>query len=253
MIRMKRNTTITDENNTGYTGMNGKKNNQQYRNEQSCNPANESDFEIVKFESIDGEEKENFEKICILRNTISSYLFEYLHGFHIPTYFISKRSGTEMSVKKTERIPLLFKIFNSANGQLAKRFGLKEGVNIEFPIIEHYYLLNTRGNSWVNEYHVYGLGISTPEEFKQMNRIAAKVNAVLRGLCDRRQLHLGELNLMFGRSKGQILLCGEISPATCQFFDASGEQKHKRDKYTLEQNNAVESLIELAERLMVKV
>lgn len=207
---------------------------------------------ILRFEPETEEEKGNQQKLAALRNTISSYLFEYLHGFHLPTHFVSKISEIEMSVKKSAPISLGFRIYNTANGQLTKRFGLKEGVNIEFPIIEHYYNMNNRCVSWVNEYHVYGLGISTPEEFRQMNRIATKVNAVLRGLCDRRNLSLSELNLTFGRLKGQPILCGELSPVSCHFLDASSEQKNKRDRFTFGHDNTQEALMELADRLMVK-
>ena len=90
------------------------------------------------------------------------------------------------------------------------------------------------------------------EEFRQMNRIATKVNAVLRGLCDRRSLSLSELNLTFGRLKGQPILCGELSPVTCHFLDASSEQKNKRDRFTFGHDNTLETLMELADRLMVK-
>jgi len=222
------------------------------QNAQINSPSGETDFTVLTFESENEEGKENQQKLCALRNAISTYLFEYLHGFHIPTHFVSKLSEMEMSVKKAEAISLIFKIYNTVNGQLTKRFGLREGVSIEFPIIEHYYIMNNRGSSWVNEYHIYGLGISTPEEFKQMNRIATKVNAVLRGLCDRRNLNLSEVNLTFGRFKGQALLCGELSPLTCHFLDASHDQKSKRDRFTLVQENAQEALMELADRLMVK-
>jgi phosphoribosylaminoimidazole-succinocarboxamide synthase len=213
----------------------------------------EAELTVLKFDAETEEGKENQQKLATIRNTISSYLFEYLHGFHIPTHYVSKLSEIEMSVKKSEPISLSFKIYNTANGQLTKRFGLKDGLNIEFPIIEHYYNMSNRSVSWVNEYHVYGLGISTPEEFKQMNRIATKVNAVLRGLCDRRKLNLSEVNLTFGRLKGQPILCGELSPFTCHFVDASTEQKNKRDRFTVGHENTLDALTELADRLMVKV
>ena len=249
---MKQHSTVTGDDNASTCGINGTKNPLAGQNGLIYTSSGDTDFAVLTFNYENKEGKENVQKLNTLRNTISSYLFEYLQGFHIPTYFISKRSETEMSVKKTQRIPLIIRIYNSANGQLTKRFGLKEGMNIEFPILEHYYTLNARGNSWVNEYHIYGLGILIPEEFKQMNRIATKVNAVLRGLCDRRQLSLPELCLTFGRFKGQMLLCGELSPATCHFLDASGENKNKRDRFALAQDDAVESLFELSDRLLVK-
>jgi len=188
-----------------------------------------------------------------LRNKISSYLFEYIEGFHIPTHFISKLSDVEMMVKRTEIIPLTVKVFNSVSGTLMKRFNVKEIIQTDFPIIEHYFNNGTRTNAWVNEYHVYALGFATPEEFKQINRIASKTNAVLRGLCDRRNLSVVDLHLEFGRYKNQVILIDEISPLNCHFLDVSNGNRAKRDKYSIDHENAEEALTELADRLMSKI
>jgi len=210
---------------------------------------------IQKFEygESDQEQNQKMRSFDILRNRISSYLFEYLDGFHIPNHFVSKASETEMIVKKTEIIPFYVKLYNVADGTLLKRFNFKENVSVEFPILEHYYSNGTKANAWVNEYHVYALSLATPIEFKQINRIATKVNAVLRGLCDRRGLMLTDLHLEFGRYKGQILLIDELSPLTCHFLDMQVEQKSKRDRFSLESDNAEQNLKELSDRLLVKV
>ncbi|MDI6765639.1 MAG: phosphoribosylaminoimidazolesuccinocarboxamide synthase [Bacteroidota bacterium] len=189
----------------------------------------------------------------ILRNEISSYLFEYLEGFHIATHFIQKLSGTEMVVRQTDTIPLTVKIFNCVNGTLLKRLGLKDGVQTDIPIIEHYFQNDQRNGSWVNEYHVYALGLATPDEFKQINRIVSKVNAILRGLCDRRQLMLADLQLEFGRYKNQIILSDELSPLTCHFLDMAVESKTKRDRFTPEKEASDGAITELRDRLTSKV
>ena len=188
-----------------------------------------------------------------LRNDISSYLFEYLDGFHIPTHYAGKISETEMLIRRTDIIPLTVKAYNSLNGPLMKRLNAKETIQTDLPIYEHYYNTDTKTNTWVNEYHVYALGIATPEEFKQINRISSKVNVVLRALCDRRNLAISELYLEFGRYKGQILLIDEVSPLNCRFLDMLNGNKTKRDKYSLEQENSETALMELSNRLMSKI
>src|SRR5882762_4241438 len=45
-------------------------------------------------------------EIAILRNGISSYLFEYVEEFRIASHFVNRLSETEMTVKKTEPIPI---------------------------------------------------------------------------------------------------------------------------------------------------
>ncbi len=183
--------------------------------------------------------------IAVLRNSISSYLFEYVEEFRIATHFVGKISGTEMSVKKTDPIPIAVKVLNVDDGTLLSRFGLKG--SLEFPVIEHF---SSPGNAWVNDYHVYALGLATPEEFKQINRLAAKVNAVIRGLCDRRKLSLADIRLHFGRFKGQVLLCDELSPFTCTFIDMKNPAE--RGKYGPESKDAANALAELCDRLMLK-
>ncbi len=192
-------------------------------------------------------------QLDILRNDISSYLFEYIEGFHIPTHFVKKISNTEMIVRQTDTIPLTVKILNCVNGSMLKRLGLKGKIQADIPIIEHYFQNDQRNDSWVNEYHVYALDIATPDEFKQINRIVSKVNAVLRGLCDRRQLMLADLQLEFGRYKNQIILRNELSPLTCHFLDMAVESKTKRDRFIPEKEFSEGAITELRDRLTLKV
>ena len=192
------------------------------------------------------------EKLDTLRNEISSYLFEYLDGFHIPTHFVTRLSDIEMSVRRTELIPIAVKVFNIVNGALGKRLGLKDNIQTELPIIEHYYINGQKNGSWINEHHVYALSLATPEEFKQMNRIATKANAVLRGLCDRRQLILAETQFEFGRFKNQIVLINEISPLTCHFLDLTSDNKAKRDRFLIDNEGAADAISQLRDRLLLR-
>ncbi|MBA4312049.1 MAG: hypothetical protein C0417_05425 [Chlorobiaceae bacterium] len=187
-----------------------------------------------------------------LRNRISSYLFEYLDGFHIPTHFIAKVSATEMMIRRTEPVAITLKVHNLINGSLTKRLGIKETANIDLPIIEHYFRNGQRNGTWLNEHHIYALGIATPDEFKHINRIAAKANAILKSLCERRQLILADAQFEFGRAKTQIFLADELSPITCHFLDGSIEGKSKRDRFQLDQNDANIVISQLADRIMLK-
>ena len=187
-----------------------------------------------------------------LKNSISSYLFEYLDGYHIPTHYIRKMSDTDSLVRKLEMIPLLIKVYNYAIGPLARRFGRKDGTPLDFPVIEHYYRTGAQGLSWTNEYHLYAFGIMTPDEFKQINRLSTKINAVLRSLCDRRKLTLVDIQLEYGRYNGQIYLGDELSPAACHFWDAAAEGRTQRDRFAPDSENAEESYAELLERLSMR-
>ena len=212
------------------------------------------DIIIQEFTDISPDESKKHSEVkqlCSLRNEISSYLFGYVEGFHVSTHFVSKFSPTAMVVKRTELIPMMVRIYNIASGSLVKRFGLKNGKALDFPVIEHYYGTGKRVPVMVNEYHMYAFNITVPEEYKQINRMASKVNAALRGLCDRRQLVLADLQLAFGRYKNQVVLSDELSPFTCHFLDAAlGD---RQDKFLPDHENAVESFFELHSRLKAKV
>jgi phosphoribosylaminoimidazole-succinocarboxamide synthase len=191
-------------------------------------------------------------QLAQFRNRISSYLFEYLNGFHIPTHFIARISATEMMVRRTEPIAITVKVHNIINGSLTKRLGIKETDNIDLPIIEHYLRNGQKNGAWLNEHHAYALGIATTEEFKQINRIVSKANAILKSLCERRQLILGEAQFEFGKSKGQLMLIDELSPLTFYFYDSSIENKSKRDRFQLDRDGAEGAIAQLADRIMLK-
>jgi phosphoribosylaminoimidazole-succinocarboxamide synthase len=184
-----------------------------------------------------------------IRNEISSYLFEYIEGFHIPTHFVSKLTGTEMLVRTTETVPLEVCVYNVSDKSFTERYGLPDGQLLDFPIIEHYFLNKEGTRLLANEYHFFALGVVSPEEFKQVNRIASKVNAVLRGLCDRRQLTLFHLKLYFGRSRGQLIVIDEISPSTCRITSKEHGRGHRGANHEQDET----ALVELRDRLLLKV
>ena len=226
------------------------------RDGKSLYQSDKPDLLIQEFGSPEPSNVNKFKKkrsVGSIRNEISCYLFEYLEGFHIPTCFVGKLSSSQMMIKRVDLFPLSVKVFNSPSEALAGRLGITQKTNLDFPIIEHYYASGKANSSWVNEYHVYALDVATPEEFKGINRLTAKVNAVLRGLCDRRQLALSDLHLTFGRWKAQIVLADELSPTNCHFLDLAKEDPSQRDRFQVDSPNSEEALSELCDRLMLKV
>lgn len=199
------------------------------------------DFLIMEFKAGAGRKKSQ----AALRNEISSYLFEYLEGFQVNTHFAKKVSDTEMQVRKLHMFPIIVKVFNIATGSLAKRFDTKDGTALSFPVIECVYKNRDLGFPWINESHVAALNLATPDEFRAMTRLASKVNAILRALCERRDLILAALSLEFGRHKGQILLGDELTPSTCLVWDKSAKTRADREKYRMENPNIEENLKEL--------
>ncbi|TAK67103.1 MAG: hypothetical protein EPO24_00840 [Bacteroidetes bacterium] len=188
-----------------------------------------------------------------LRSGISCYLFEHIDGFHIPTHFVKRLSDTEMMVRKLEMIPVSVRAYNFSVGSIPERFGIAAGSQLEFPVFEYYLHASNQQVTWVNEHHLYALGIATPDECKQINRLTSKINAVLRALCLRRKLALVEMQLEFGRYKGQIYLGDDLSPRTCRFGDASTENGVDVNKYSPKGDDAEAVYTELLNRLSLKI
>jgi len=125
-----------------------------------------------------------------------------------------------MLVRKTDRIPVSVCLWNAGHRRLADLYGLSDAGLFEFPVIEHYVHRPGGVKTAVNEYILSALGVVSPEEFKQLNRIASKTNAVLRALAERRKLAFLSGEFSFGRNNGQIFVTDEVSSVNCRFAEA---------------------------------
>jgi phosphoribosylaminoimidazole-succinocarboxamide synthase len=187
--------------------------------------------------------------VATLANEISSYLFKYLAGFRIPTHFMDKVSSSEMLVKQLAMIPLEVRVHNVAAGEFCKRFGMKEGTELTVPIIEHYYKNPDIGNPLTNEFHIYSLGLATPEQLRSINRLASKTNVVLKSFFDRRELKLLSMNLEFGVIGNQIMIGDEISPRTCRFADMQKKERGTKDIFANDNGDTLEAYTEVRNRI----
>ncbi len=160
---------------------------------------------------------------------ISSYAFQFLESYQIPTHFIRKHDEKSLLVRRLEMIPLVVKVRNVATGEFARDFKLEEGAVLPAPIIE-FYLKNSKLNfPFINEYHLYAFGVSNQDEVRMIQRLTAKVNAVLKNFCERRQFLLTSFSLEFGRMKDRIFVADEISLDTLQITEASSGRRLDRE------------------------
>ena len=187
--------------------------------------------------------------IATLSNEISSYLFKYLAGFRIPTHFSAKVSKSEMLIKQLTMIPLEVRVHNVASGEFSKRFGMKEGTELTVPVIEHYYKNPDLGNPLTNEFHIYSLGLATPEQLRAINRITSKTNVVLKSFFERRELKLLSMRLEFGAAGTQIMIGDEISPRTCRFADMQKKDRGVKDIFSDGTADTLEACTEVRNRI----
>lgn len=77
--------------------------------------------------AFNGTKKGSFEGKGRICNEISTYLFEYLENYHVPTHFVKKLDDTEMLVKRLEMIPIEIVVRNVATATLSKTYNIEEG------------------------------------------------------------------------------------------------------------------------------
>jgi phosphoribosylaminoimidazole-succinocarboxamide synthase len=156
-----------------------------------------------------------------INNQISTFLFNYLSGFNIPTHFIKNFNEQEMLVRNTEMIPVEIRIHNISNKNFSKRFGIEEGKELPNPVIEYYYKNNSDHKAMMNNSHILALDIATTEELKTIERLILKINVVLKSFYLRRKLELVAIKLEFGRFENKIMLGATISLDDCQLKTSS--------------------------------
>ncbi|NIR52773.1 phosphoribosylaminoimidazolesuccinocarboxamide synthase [candidate division KSB1 bacterium] len=200
--------------------------------------------------AFDGAKKGKIKSKGVVNNQISSFLFNYLDSYHVPTHFVSTRSDNSMVIRKLEMIPVEVVMRNIATGSLVKRYGVEEGKELEQPVLEYYLKDDEKHDPMVNEHHVVSFGHATQDELKQIERFAYKINAVLKAFFFRRDLKLVDFKLEFGRNKnGKIVLGDEISPDTCRFWDAQTDEKLDKDRFRQDLGKIEEAYQEVRNRV----
>lgn len=182
--------------------------------------------------AFDGQKKGIIPSKGIVNNKVSATLFKLLEEKGVRTHFVELLSDREMLVKAVRIIPIEVIVRNIAAGSLCSRLGLKEGTQLKFPIVEFTYKNDELHDPMINHYHALVLDLANEEELSFIEKVALKVNEVLRTYLAEKNLVLVDFKLEFGRSKdGEILLADEISPDTCRFWDATTLEKLDKDRF----------------------
>lgn len=209
---------------------------------------------IIKFvdneSNFDGEKKAKFKNKGQYRKGITEAIFSYLQGYNIPTHFSRKISETEISAKKLNMIPIVVVVRNIVAGSLARRFKLKPGMELKYPVIEYYLNLEGLNMPMILESHAYALEYTTPEEMKHIARLVLKINAVLKAFMERRSLKLVDYKLEFGRFHRQIYLADEITPDTCRIW-AIDDNQVNQNYFDFSDGKVVESYKEIYNRIVL--
>jgi phosphoribosylaminoimidazole-succinocarboxamide synthase len=181
---------------------------------------------------------------------ISSFLFQYLENYHVPTHFSDRISPTEIAVRKLEMFLVVVKVHNIATADLAARFKLDDGRALDYPIIEYYLKAPWLNNPMINDSHALALGHARKEDLRTISRIASKTNAILKSLFERRGLVLLEFQLEIGDAGDHICIADEISPDTCRIWDRKTNRRLDQDRVHQDLGGVEKAYRELHDRLI---
>ena len=154
-----------------------------------------------------------------INKQIATYIYEYLEGYHIQTHFIKSLGTKELLLRNIEMFPLEVIIHNIANDDFSHRFGLAQFEELMLPVTE-YFLFHENGQRiMINMSHALAFCHINADDFKTIERLAAKANVVLKSLFMRRNLKLMNIRLRFGKFTNKIMLATPLSLDTLSFLD----------------------------------
>ncbi|USS41644.1 phosphoribosylaminoimidazolesuccinocarboxamide synthase [Thermococcus aggregans] len=199
--------------------------------------------------AFNGEKKARFKGKGWLNAQISAHLFKLLEENGIKTHFIGVAGDNRLIVERLQMYPVEVVVRNIVAGSLKKRIPAEEGTELEEPIVELYYKNDALGDPMINYYHAKVLGISE-EEIREMEKIALKVNEILKEYFKEKGILLVDFKLEFGKNaNGEIVLGDEISPDTCRFWDAETKKSLDKDVFRFDKGDLIDAYEELYKRL----
>ncbi|MEA4852849.1 MAG: phosphoribosylaminoimidazolesuccinocarboxamide synthase [Christensenella sp.] len=186
----------------------------------------------------------------VVNNRVSNHMFKMLEKHGIPTHLVEQLSDRETVVKSVSIVPVEVIVRNIAAGSLSKRLGIPEGTKLQSTVLEYSYKNDELGDPMINDYHVYAMGLATPEEMAKIAEYSFKVNEIMTEYLKQFDIELIDFKLEFGRFHGEIILADEISPDTCRFWDSKTGEKLDKDRFRQDLGHVEDAYQEILKRLM---
>ena len=143
---------------------------------------------------------------------------------------------------------------NVAAGSLVRRLGVEEGKLLNPPVFEFFLKNDALHDPMVNDYHIESFGWATATQVARMKELTFAVNDVLKALFDEGGMMLVDYKLEFGvDSAGNIVLGDEFTPDGCRLWDKETRKKMDKDRFRQGLGSVVETYIEVADRLGLKL
>ena len=188
----------------------------------------------------------------VINNRMSNHLMQMLEKEGIETHFVKELSERRTLVKNVKIVPLEVIMRNVVAGSLSKRTGLPEGEIPSMPILELYYKSDELGDPMINADHALAFGWATADELAAIEKMARKINAILKDFFAGVGVDLVDFKIEFGRYHGKIILADEISPDTCRFWDSKTKEKLDKDRFRRDMGGVEGAYHEMMRRIGLK-
>jgi len=199
--------------------------------------------------AFNGEKKEELAGKGKLNAAISNLLYGYIARHGIKTHLLEVIDDTTALVKKAEIVMVEVIVRNVAAGSFSKKYGVPEGTALQNTTTEFSVKSDELGDPMINDSQITALGLATAEELAYMTAQALKINELLYALFEKAGIRLIDFKLEFGRCNGKIILCDEISPDSCRFWDADTDKKLDKDRFRRDLGDVLGGYQDVLERL----
>ena len=146
-------------------------------------------------------------------------------------------------------VPVECVVRNVSAGSICKRYGVKEGLDLNPPTFEFFLKSDALDDPMVNDSHIVSFGWGTQEDIDTMRDLSYKINEVLKDLFDKAGLILVDYKLEFGKYNGQLILGDEFSPDGCRLWDKETRKKLDKDRFRQGLGGVIEAYEEVARRI----
>lgn len=185
---------------------------------------------------------------------ISARLFELLERDGIPTHYLGLQGPNWMLVRPVTIVPVEVVIRNTAFGSLCKQMPIEPGTPLDPPLLDLYYKDDAFGDPLLTDARLERLGLLTPEQRQELERLAAAVNTSLRRFFDGIGLQLVDFKIELGfTADGALVVADEISPDTCRLWDQQVSDASDRildkDRFRQDLGGVVEAYGEVLKRV----
>jgi phosphoribosylaminoimidazole-succinocarboxamide synthase len=159
---------------------------------------------------------------------INSFFLDYLKEYHIPSSFLKLENKTYLKYLKHDKYPFSIRILNVIDKRTSRIFHKKEFENLPLPVFELHYGIGK--DTLISESHLISFDLCNIEDYKIINRICSKINAVIKSFFERRNSLLAEVTCHFGKLDDKIYLLDDFTPASLKVIPLN-KDNHFVDPY----------------------